>query len=265
MAQPELPVAVERADGQRDGFRGHPARLAADRCRGARSVHVPGWLADLGGYRRVRAHRPAGRSPGGPAGQAAADDLVRRGANADHRLGAAGGRVRCSHLETAVRGRDYRRRVHRLLRRGLSELPARGGGPGAAGGRQRQAGRDPVLRSGGGAGPGWRPGGPGRRGRCHGGGRDLLRRLGGVPAGHQHPRGSPAGSRRPPGTESRDRRRTGVRAAASRSARCSAAPSAPSWGYAPHCGSPSPAAGRPAGGCSSPRSAGCVPWQTSRA
>ena len=58
---------------------------------------------------------------------------------------------------------------------------------GTAGGRQRQAGRNPVVGTGHRAEPGRRPGRARRRGPCDGRGRDLLRRLGAVPAGHPRP------------------------------------------------------------------------------
>ena len=117
-----------------------------------------------------------------------ADDLVRRGPDADHRLGAADRRVRPAHLGAAVRGRDHRGRVHGLLRRVLPELPAGADPEGRPGRRERQARLDPVVRAGGRARSRRRPGRPGRCGRGDDRERDLLRRLGGVPAGHPGPR-----------------------------------------------------------------------------
>ena len=145
--------------------------------------------------------------------QAVADDLVRRRPDADHRLGAAGRRVRRADLGPAVRGRDHRGRVHRVLRRVLPELPARPDRQGRPGRRERQARRHPVVRAGGRAGPGRRPGRPGRRGPGHGRGRDLLRGLGGLPARHPRPRGTTAPGPAPEAA-GRDRRRAVVRPAA---------------------------------------------------
>ncbi len=190
MASSRLHAAVERPDGQRDGLRHYPAGPAADRGRRPAGLHVPGRPADLGVYPRLRADRAPGRGHRGPPRQAAPDALVRRGADADHRLGPADRRARPAHPLAAVRGGDHRGRVHRVLRRVLPELPARPGVEAGPGRRERQARRDPVVRAGDRAGPGRCPGRGGRRRRGDGRGRDLLRRLGGVPTGHPHPRGS---------------------------------------------------------------------------
>ena len=120
--------------------------------------------------------------------QTAPDDLVRPGAHADHRLYPAGRGVPRAHPGPALRGRDHRGRRHRLLRRVLPELRACADIDRAPGRRQRQAGRHPVVRAGSRTRPRRRPGRAGRRRRGHGGGRDLLRRLGGLPGGHQPPR-----------------------------------------------------------------------------
>ena len=169
--------------------------------------------AHRGGDSRVRADRPPGRRHRGPARQAAADDLVRRRPDADHRLGPAGRRVRRAHLGSAVRGRHRRRGVHRVLRRVLPELPARPDRHGRPGRRERQARRHAVVRAAGRAGSGRRPGRPGRRGPGHVRGRGLLRGLGGLPAGHPRPRGGTAPGPAPEAAD-RDRRRAVVRPAA---------------------------------------------------
>ena len=207
LAAPQLPAPVERADGQRDGLGRHPACAPADRRGGAPRLHLPGRRAHRGGDPPVRADRPPGRRHRGPARQAVADDLVRRRPDADHRLGPGGRRVRRAHLGPVVRGRHRRRGVHRVLRRVLSELPARPDRHRRPGRRERQARRHAVVRAAGRAGSGRRPGRPGRRGPGHVRGRDLLRGLGGLPARHPRPRGSTAPG---PASEAADRDRRGA-------------------------------------------------------
>ena len=141
---------------------------------------------------------------------------MRRGALGDHWFCSSGSPVRRPDHGTALCGRAGRRSVYRVLRRLLPELRARTPRSRSADGRQWEARRLTVVRSGGRARAGRCPGRARRRGRRPDGGRVLLCGVGRLPAADQNPgkpAGAPGGNQKEPA--SRHRCRAHLRAAGS--------------------------------------------------